>query len=962
MFYKFILLNVLIVGVFCCCSHDDHSRSKVLLDGRWQFAMDTASVGESEKWYLTDLADSVQLPGTTDLNKKSHKNSYHCNCLVNVMKKPLHKECHPYQDTTAYHYTREYPFVGKAWYRRTIDVPRSFCDKNIFLTLERTKVTKVWIDDQYIGENKLLSAKQIFDVTKHLTPGMHHLTIMVDNDPKLVPTGLSHIYSYDTQTNWNGILGEISLTARPSCFVARTDVFPNVKNREAQIRLRIKNTSKATQKVKIALSAHSWNVDEKQELATKEFSAIITTSDTVLCYTYPMGNAPLLWSEFTPALYRINVSLENQDEQLDKVEVSFGMRDFFAHGSQFSINGHTIFLRGKHDGCVFPLTGHPPVDTTEWCRYFRICKDYGINHVRFHSWCPPQAAFLAADVTGVYVQAELPYWGYYGEQDSSLVAFMMNEANEIMEQNGNSPSFCMFSLGNELSGSRKVMDQIVGDLKASFPRQLYSFGTNSVFNDPNPGENDDFWPTVWTNGKAHANAENHVRSSFATNEDETGGLINAFEPSTVRNYSKAIENYHLPIIGHEIGQFQIYPDYNELEKYKGVLKPLNYEVFQQNLERAGMGHQADAFFKSTGQSCLIQYREEIEAALRTPDFGGFQILDLQDYPGQATALVGILDPFMDSKGIITPQKFREFCSEVVPLLEMEKYCYSDSDHFSAKVLVANYSFSDLNSSTIKWVARVQRDSSILAKGDIVPKDIPAGELSLIGDISLVLNKIINPEKIIISIEIEGTTYRNEYPIWVYPSKRPQVEVNGVLVANAVTPEVLSTLNRGGNVLLMPDHERIKDHSVAPQFINEFWNWYMFRGICSSNNRPLSAGTMGLLVDPQHPLFKNFPTEMHSNWQWWHIMKSSRPYILDGFLGEVEPVVQVIDNVYRNHKLGTVFEFKCGKGKVLVCTAQLRSIIDKPEVAQFLSCLADYAASEQFNPEIEMGVTQIKSLF
>lgn len=958
---RIVILSIITAALFASCNALPSKREKITLNGSWQFAMDTIGVGETEKWYVMNLEDSITLPGTTDLNRKSRVHKYQCNCLINNMKLPEHTECNPYNDTTTYHYTREYPFVGLAWYRKEIKIPASFQGKNIQLTLERTKVTKVWIDSHLVGGSSLLSAMQVFDVTPFLTPGKHHITILVDNNPLLVKTGLSHIYSYDTQTNWNGVLGEISLTALANCHIVQADVFPDINKKEVRVKLKVANSDGVHRRVQFTMSAQTLNTTNNQHLKAKTYSEVVS-SDSVFSFIYPMGENPALWSEFNPAMYRLNISLETDDKLNDQVETSFGMREFKAKGTQFAVNGNTIFLRGKNDGCVFPLTGHPPVDTLSWNRYFRICKSYGINHVRFHSWCPPKSAFVSADMLGVYLQIELPYWGAYNEKDTTLIDFMTNEGTKILEQNGNSPSFCMLSLGNELNGSRNVMDQIVSGFKQTDTRHLYTFGTNSVFGNPQPGINDDFWVTMWTNGPNHANPINFVRSSFSTSEDENGGLINSIEPSTERNYTKAIHNYSLPIIGHEIGQFQIYPNFDELKKYTGVLKPLNYEVFKRRLEKAGMGNQANDFFRSSGQSCLIQYREEIETAIRTQGFGGFQVLDLQDYPGQATALVGILDPFMDSKGIITPQKFREFCSEVVPLLIMPNYCYFNSDIFSAKIQVANYSFSIIKNKNLVWKIQNEDNSKIYATGIAENNLFKSGKLNEAGNIEFTIPDLDKAEKLKISLEIEGTNYRNEYPFWVYPQNQILKGSDNVIEAVEITPSVLAALNQGKNILLFPDHVKTEDKTVDSQFINEFWNWLMFKGICKSSQRPISAGTLGLLINPKHPLFADFPTEIHSNWQWWNVMKSSRPYILDKFPENIQPIVQVIDNVDRNHKLADVFEFKCGKGKILVCMTPLKEKLDKPEVRHFYQCVLNYMNSEKFNPEKKLAPEKLAQLF
>ncbi|MBN2165991.1 MAG: hypothetical protein JW717_06925 [Marinilabiliaceae bacterium] len=959
---KFFFLCLMFILFLSGCVPKKTVQPVIYLNGIWEFAMDTISVGEADKWYLTTFADSIKLPGTTDLGKKGNRNNYQCKCLINAMGMAFHEKCYPYEDSTAYHYTREYPFVGKAWYRKEISIPDEFDNKVVLLTLERSKVSRVWIDSTFIGQSSVLSAKQIFDMTNHLKPGKHTITIMVDNAPSLVSTGFSHIYSYDTQSNWNGLLGELSIKAYPKCFISQTHVFPDVDHKTAVVKLKIENITGEEQKVKIVLSAELIGSTIKQKLAQAEFSANVSMADTVLSLNYPMGESPELWSEFNPTLYCMNVRIENNDKQIHTEKVSFGMREFVANGTQFQINGNTIFLRGKNDGCVFPLTGHPPMDTTEWIRYYRICKDYGINHVRFHSWCPPQAAFTAADMVGIYIQAELPYWGNYNENDSSLIRYMKNEGNKILEQNGNSPSFCMMTLGNENSGSRIVMDSMIGEFKLAYPRQLFSFGTNSIFMNPNPGANDDFWVTVWTNGDECANPKNHVRSAFATNEDETSGLINAFHPSTSRNYTQAIQNYKLPIIGHEIGQFQIYPNYKELDKYTGVLKPWNYKVFKRGLEKAGMGLQANAFFYSTGQSCLIQYREEIEAALRTPGFGGFQMLDLQDYPGQATALVGILDPFMDSKGIIEPAKFREFCSEVVPLAMMPKYCYYNTDTLNVDVCIANYGLNTFTQSKLVWQLSGSSNGQLVSSGELSNMDIPSGGLTDVGKMLIPLNTVSKAEKLQLSIQIDGTSYKNEYPVWVYPNKDNAPDLGAIVVANKVDANVLSALKQGKSVLLFPNHQSIKDKSLNPQFINEFWNWYMFQGICQTNNRPVSAGTMGLLIDNKHPLFNSFPTEVHSNWQWWNISKNARPLILDSWDNAIQPIIQVIDNVYRNHKLGMVFEFRCGAGKVLVCMSGLKAVDSEPEVNQLYNSIVTYMQSNDFNPQTEIESGQIVELF
>jgi hypothetical protein len=137
---------------------------------------------------------------------------------------------------------------------------------------------------------------------------------------------------------------------------------------------------------------------------------------------------------------------------------------------------------------------------------------------------------------------------------------------------------------------------------------------------------------------------------------------------------------------------------------------------------------------------------------------------------------------------------------------------------------------------------------------------------------------------------------------------------------------------------------------------------MFKNISESNNKPVSPGTMSILTDPGLPLFNDFPTEFHSNWQWWPIVKNSRPFILDNAPKDYLPLVQVVDNIERNHKLGLIFEFTIGKGKLLVCMSDLKAIQNKPEARQLYSSILRYMSSDKFNPSKTMSPGELVTLF
>ena len=638
-------------------------------------------------------------------------------------------------------------------------------------------------------------------------------------------------------------------------------------------------------------------------------------------------------------------SLEFMDEPSGKAESSL----FTLHSSLYQ-NGHRIFLRGKHDACVWPLTGHVAMDVKSWNDYLGKCAAYGINHVRFHSWCPPEAAFVVADELGIILQPELPFWGSFDDKDSLLMAFLHKEGENILRWYGHHPSFRMFALGNELWGSIDKMAEFIADFRKLAPDKLYTFGSNYYLGYQGVKPGMDYFTTCRVGGEGWGYYGTHTRGSFSFADAADGGMINHFYPNTQMNFEEGCSLTAVPIISHETGQFQTYPDYNEIKKYTGVLYPYNLEVFRSRLEKAGMLDQAADFHKASGLWSLQLYKQDIEMDLRTPNMAGFQLLDLQDYPGQGSAYVGILDAFMQSKGLCTDKTWRGWCSEVVPLLIVPKFCFTNNEGVHALIQVANYSGQSLRGKILSWSLDGQHGTMAL----------PSGEgLLNVGMLDIDLSAYKQPAQLKLVLQVEGTESPNTYNLWVYPfgvdlSKLEQQ----VIVTNELTDRIAQQLEKGKSVLLTPDSSKL---TVGGLFQTDYWNYRMFKTISENNKKMVSPGTLGILTDPKHPIFKSFPTEMHTNWQWFPIIKTSHPFILDNTGKDYRPIVQVIDNIERNHKLGLVFEFAIGKGKLLVCMADLDAASAYPEGRQFYRNLLEYMTSNDFAPTTNISLEDFRKL-
>ena len=713
------------------------------LAGEWQFALDAPNEGLAQEWFKTTLADTVRLPGTISENHKGPRAAA-AEKVVEL--------------------SDEYPYEGMAWYQRTIQIPEDWRGRRVELFLERTRMTKVWLDDACLGEQDALGVAQVYPLPGRST-GAHRLTIRVDS--RTVPFGVSgHMVNTSTQTRWNGLLGDLHLAAHDPVWTRQARVVSDIRGKAATIILALGNATEVPQHGHLTLNATPFNVPEAtggRPLTTARAFTVPPGGATISC-TLPMGKDALLWDEFHPALYRMVVTLEtetNEGRQFRHIyRDEFGLREFKATGTQFTINGRTTQLRGKHDAMVFPLLGHVAMDLDEWTRVLTVAKSYGINHYRFHTCTPPEAAFQAADRLGIYLQPEL-YNGSY--RDAKAMAYSLAEAKRILTAYANHPSFVMFSLGNEMWDGRENRGKTVAELRAFDPTRLYAQGSNNEFGRPTLAAGDDYWTSARTSKDSSDHA---VRGSFS-HADLPLGHIQRLRPNTQYDYRGAIAGVPVPVIGHEVGQFEVFPDFREIPKYKGVQKPWNLETFRRRLQVAGMLDQAAAFVAASGSLAVQCYRADIETSLRTPGFGGFQLLDLQDFPGQGTALVGILNAFMESKGLITPEAWRHFCGPVVPLARMDSYTWTNGQAFRAQIEVAQYGPSDLKGIPLAWELQDPRGRS--AAGGVLPaRDYPSGTLVPAGEVTVPLAKLPAPARYNLRLSLSKTDCENEYPLWVYP--------------------------------------------------------------------------------------------------------------------------------------------------------------------------------------------------
>lgn len=888
------------------------------LAGEWQFAIDSTDVGVAEEWYSRSFADPIQLPGTTDQAGYGVPNS-----LPPSIGKPQ-----------ILHLTRKNSYVGPAWYTREVTIPADWKGKTVELKLERVIwTTAVWVDGNPVsGSEESLISPHRYDLTQHLTPGNHRLSIRVDNRKQydISDNNMGHAYTNETQIMWNGILGEISLRAKDDLSIDDLQVFPDIRKNEVRIKGTLANTGSATKGTLIA------DIKEKSSglsVATIKKEVDIQAGETTLDFVCPMGDSIQYWSEFTPALYDLSVRMEAGPLQ-SAASTTFGMRELGRNQSNLLLNGKNIFLRGTLECCIFPLTGCPPTTTEGWGKVFQSAREWGLNHLRFHSWCPPEAAFQVADSLGFYLQVELPLWSLKVGEDEGTNKFLYAEADRLLAEYGNHPSFCFFSIGNELQPDFEFMTELLSHVKSADPRHLYTT-TSFTFEGGHgdwPEPIDDFFITQWTK-------KGWVRGQ---------GVFDTESPRFDKDYSASVEGMTVPLITHEIGQYAVYPNLKEIDKYTGVLEPLNFKGVKQELENKGLLSRADDYLMASGKLAAILYKEEIERAMKTPGISGFQLLDLHDFPGQGTALVGLLDAFWESKGVAKAEEFRQFSAPVVPLARFEKAVYTSVDTFIATVEVANYGAEPLTDKSIRWKL-TDSDSQFVIAANIPVAPIGMGGGNTVTEIKCPLTGIKKAVQLDLTVEITGTDYKNSWKIWVYPSSLA-IDKGEVVVTDRLA-EAQSALKAGKKVLFNPPYQSCV--GLQGKFVPVFWSPVHF---------PKQAGTMGLLLDPKHKAFAHFPTEGHTDWQWWSLTTQSRTLIVDSFYQDIDPVIESVDNFANNRRLSTLFETNCEGGKLLVCSMDLlNNHAESPEKKQLLYSLIEYMKSDAFAPSRSIAFDKIQSL-
>ena len=928
-----LILLLLVTQVIWGC----RSPGSIDLAGDWQYRLDPGETGEQDHWYAQDFGNhKVPLPAALRDHRIGTVPSLDTRWTGGIFDSSWYylPEMARYRETDPpmfpFWLTPVSRYVGKAWFRKEVVLPREWQGKDLQVFLERPHwQTIVWFDTLKAGSQNSLSTPHVFTIPSEVAgPGKHQITVCVDNAIREVDPGInSHSITDHTQGNWNGITGRMELQVVPDVSVRRVRITPDITAHQAHVEIFLSGVDE-NEKVRVILAATGIGHPHR----TGHVETFERVREGRIRVTLDMGVESRTWSEFSPDLYSLELSVLTGTGQTAAWTETFGMREFTISGKHFEINGIPVYLRGTTECCVFPLTGYPPAEKAAWSAIFKKCKDFGLNHMRFHSYCPPEAAFDAADEAGIYLQVEGPSWAKYSVtlgDGKPIDRYLMDETKRILDTYGNHPSFVMMAYGNEPSGHYvPYLENWVDHFRKYDPRHVY---------------------TGASTGRSWAIIGN---SDFIVRSPPRGLDWAQRPPGSDFDYRDRTENQQRPYVTFEMGQWCAFPDFDEINQYSGSLKALNFELFRNDLENKCMGDQARDFLMVSGKLQASCYKQEIEAALRTPGLAGFQLLSLNDFPGQGTALVGVLNAFWEEKGYVSAEEFRQFCNIVVPLVRLPKYTFTNLDSLIVPVEIANYSGEILKPADVMW-SLSEAGRSPLASGRLAAGDIPLGHGQPLDTIRTSLKSVKAPAKLI--LEVHAGTYVNSWDIWVYPASPAPAASRQVHVTSSLEGEARQILEEGGKVLLMAGGKVENGKDVVQYYTPVFWNTSWFR------MRP--PHTTGVLIEADHPMFDTFPTDEYSDLQWWELVNRQQVMNLENFPPDFRPIIQPVDTWFLNRRLAMLFEARVGNGSLVVCSIDLdRKDLEGVVSRQFRYSLLAYMNSSSFHPEEEVTLETISELF
>ncbi len=316
---------------------------------------------------------------------------------------------------------------GLCWYRKGFDVENYSSDKIYLFEFEGAmNYATIWINGAEVKRAQGGYLPIVFDATPYLKAEGNVMAVRLDNTDNPV-TGPKPLAILDFNM-FGGIYRNVWLIEKNKTHITN----PILADRTASGGIFVSFPKVAKDKSTVKIQAHVANEDTKAKslkvkydiydgkelIITKESKPqkLSTFANSEFTISIPMEGAKL-WSPAEPNLYRVEVSLYDGEELLDKEQSTFGIRVVTFKNNQMYVNGEKTYLRGVNRHQEYPFIGYALSDNAQY-RDAKKIKDAGFDYVRLSHY-PQSPAFMAAcDELGLFVADAILGWQYYAENDA----------------------------------------------------------------------------------------------------------------------------------------------------------------------------------------------------------------------------------------------------------------------------------------------------------------------------------------------------------------------------------------------------------------------------------------------------------------------------------------------------------------------------------------------------------------
>lgn len=638
------------------------------------------------------------------------------------------------------------------------------------------------------------------------------------------------------------------------------------------------------------------------------------------------------WSPDSPKRYMAEVSTEKQS-----MEHYFGLRCLNVVGTKLYLNGEPYYFRGTCEHCYHPLTVHPTREKKYYRKVVRALKELGFNSIRFHTYVPMAEYMEAADELGILIEIETPNNTTY------------NEWKDIVQFARHYTSPMLYSTGNELTIDEDYIEHLKACAKLVHEEGNALFSPMSAMRGVEYASYGDYKVDVPFphNPKRLATLGEFcdVYNSYSLGLTSYFSEKGDYECLNTRN---AI--YGKPLLSHEICIHGTYIDLSLKVRYKGK-KIGDTELFssvERHLEDKELLDRAPLYYRNSVAWQMLLRKHCFELLRRTKTFAGYDFLgDIDTHWHTFGYCVGMMNEFYELKSGETVENVKRYNSDTVLLADLPKCLNVEDDSWVTIPILASHFGETLSKATL--YLRIDVGENVILRKEIKLGVIEKGEIKDLYRFKVHVPKCVKPMKLVVHAALSGgnTDTQNQWEIYAFPKseKLPSermLKKKGITVMEDIDAVTLwQKLSMGESVLLFGPGPFASDN-ISFQI-----------SVAGRTNGHLAT------VVNDHILMEEFPHDGYCGWQFREMMNGGKAVVLDVPKVPFAPIIEIATSYKNAKKEALLFEYRVGRGKLLVCSLNLRE--EDPGASWLKSQLISYVASEEFKPMVELNYGEFASL-